>query len=233
MNEIYVSTKQPTYNGNSLPITIVGVLKDNMSKSSNPFIQCIENLLNGLGFRNNEKINEYLNSPAGQFAIEAISELNTTAWSKSETGIHVMAALVRAFYKGRIELSNKCEVGDQYGWGPCANIRINRQLAEYFMSGKNKDAVVVLAHEGSHYSYSTRYGIFSLWWKEFEYEGYRISDIVSMELRGRNWGKLKRIRSMEEVIKYVNNEKIYKWVPSIDVIDPLTFDYWNNEDIGQ
>lgn len=221
------------FNDEPIVATPADLIRDKMSNSGNTLIQCIGNMLNGLGFRSNKKINDYLDSPAGQFAIEAMKELDSTAWSKSETGKHVMAALGRAFYKGRIELSDKCEVGDQYGWGPFANIRINRQYAEDFMSGKKKDAVVVLAHEGSHYSYSTRYGIFSLWWKEFEYEGYRISDIVSMELRGRNWGKLKRIRSMEEIIKYVNNEKIYKWVPSIDVIDPLTFDYWNNEDIGQ
>ena len=133
-----------------------------------------------------------------------------------------------AYKKGRIH-EKKGYDGFQPGWGCFARMYIGKGAIERYNSGRSKAALAILAHEGSHYTYATRHGLFSFWWRQYEVEGYRISDIVYLELSGRNWVGGFNVRSVDEIEKFLATTSPYKWLPKF----PFSFNYWNKENIGR
>ena len=115
-------------------------------------------------------------------------------------------------------------------WGNSAKIYIDEKIAKSYMSNnEDKIAVITLAHEGSHYSYATRAGVFSGWWFEYEIEGYRISDILSFEFYGKYWLGRTELRDINIVIEELKKDGQYSWLPHY----PGEFKYWNKENIGK
>ena len=98
-----------------------------------------------------------------------------------------------------------------------------------YAAGKSKAALVILAHEGSHYAYATRYGLFSGWWRQYEVEGYRISDILCLEFSGHNWVGGTSLRSVTDIEVYLKNSTEYNWIP----YNKFGFNYWNNTEVGR
>ena len=192
------------------------------------FFQCFENMFNGFGFRSSEKIKNYNNSNIGKFARKGIDELKTTDWAKTITGQNVIKGLEDAYKKGRIH-EQEGNGGMQLGWGCFAHMYIGKGAIERYNSERGKDAVAILAHEGSHYTYATRHGLLSFWWLQYEVEGYRISDTLNLELSGRNWVGGPDVRSVEKIEEFLATTSPYKWLPKF----PFSFNYWNKENIGR
>ena len=139
-----------------------------------------------------------------------------------------MSGLENAYKKAKIRLQGGCG-GTQLGWGFFATMYIGKDAIKEYLDGRSKDALVILAHEGSHYTYATRHGLLSGWWLQYEIEGYRISDILNIEFTGKNWKGGESVRSIEDIKKFLGTKSEYKWIPKF----PFGFKYWNTEDIGQ
>lgn len=202
--------------------------EEKLSTSPIKLFQCFENMINGYGFRSSQKIKDYNNSEIGKFLKSGIEELKTTEWAKSTTGQHVIKGLEDAYKKGKIH-EQEGAGGLQLGWGVFANVYIGKDAIDDYLNEEKKSALAILAHEGSHYTYATRYGIFSGWWLQYEVEAYRISDILNIEFAGKNWIGGDSVRTAEEIESYLKRNPSYKWIPKF----PFGFNYWNEKDIGQ
>ena len=206
----------------------MSVDEDGHSTNSIKLFQCIENMRNGFVFRSSKKIKDYNDSDVGKFARNGIEELRNTEWAKTITGKKVMVGLEDAYKKGRIH-EQSGYAGKQLYWGNFARIYIGSGAINQYAAGKTKDALVILAHEGSHYTYATRHGFLSFWWRQYEVEGYRISDIVKLELSGTNWDGGDSVRDVTEIENFLKESPAYNWIPQY----PFSFNYWNRKDIGR
>ena len=203
--------------------------KKRYSSKSFSLAQRIENWKNGYGFRETEQIIEYNNSNEGKFARQGIEDLKKTEWSKTITGKKVLEGLEDAYNRGRIFIKKIDKMkGYQFFWGSAAYMYIDESTVNNYMNGNKKLALITLAHEGSHYTYATRNGILSGWWLEYEVEGYRINDILNLELNDKNSVGGNSIREIQEIYSFLDSRPEYRWIPS-----KSDFEYWNKEDIGQ
>ncbi len=180
-------------------------------------------------YAENKRADErFKTSRIGRFARQGIDELKSTNWATTITGQKVLEGLERAYKKRKIS-EQENEGGKQLGWGFFAKMYISKNAINRYFFEKSKEALVLLAHEGSHYTYATRYGLFSGWWRQFEVEGYRINDILNIEFTGRNWIGGTKVRDVERIKDFLKNNPAYKWIPEL----PFEFNYWNKENIGQ
>ena len=112
-----------------------------------------------------------------------------------------MEGLEDAYNRGRIFIKKLDKMkGYQFFWGSAAYMYIDESTVNNYMNGNKKLALITLAHEGSHYTYATRNGILSGWWLEYEVEGYRINDILNLELNDKTpWAEI----AFEKYKKYI------------------------------
>ena len=80
----------------------MSVDEDGHSTNSIKLFQCIENMINGFGFRSTKKIKNYNDSVVGKFTRIGIDELKNTEWAKTITGQKVIDGLEDAYKKGRV-----------------------------------------------------------------------------------------------------------------------------------
>ena len=140
-----------------------------------------------------------------------------------------MEGLEDAYNRGRIFIKELDKMkGYQFLWGSAAYMYIDETTVNNYMNGNKKLALITLAHEGSHYTYATRNGILSGWWLEYEVEGYRINDILNLELNDKSWKGENTIRDVDAILTFLYGNEAYKWIPS-----KSNFEYWNKENIGQ
>ena len=140
-----------------------------------------------------------------------------------------MEGLEDAYNRGRIFIKKLDKMkGYQFLWGSAAYMYIDETTVNNYMNGNKKLALITLAHEGSHYTYATRNGILSGWWLEYEVEGYRINDILNLELNDKSWKGENTIRDVDAILTFLYGNEAYRWIPS-----KSNFEYWNKENIGQ